>query len=609
MVSIRGRTTAACEAATAAATCGVAAAAIAFALAACGAEPRPAGPAQRADEALVGLWGADLDFGPALAGPLAVRETAAGWEATIGGVTARLTAADGARRDATGAGGATGEGALRGAIGPDGAAVRLWRAGDRLVGHWIQPPGVVHNQAQATPIALVRGADGVFRGEVVPLRDAAHQYLVIERGPAGLTAWIRETEKNVGRYLGDLSVEVGPDGAFAFRNGEGVMFTAHLVDRDHLAITLQDVPGPLIHTRRTRADAPGFFGGPPGPWVYRAPVAGPDAWPVATLAEVGLDAAAIAGVVGELRAAAPTSWRSPAVHALVVARHGKLVLDEYFAGHDSERLHDLRSAGKTLTTTLLGAAIDRGLLAIGDRAIDRVPALAGDDPRRAAITLAHLASMSSGLACDDDDRDSPGNEDRMQGQRAEPDWVRYIAALPLVRAPGERAVYCTGALNLLGAALVGATGQWLPDLFAAWLAAPLDIARYHANLMPTGEGYGGGGLRLRPRDLAKLPQLVLGGGTWNGRRVVSAAWLADATAAHASLHAPGDYGYGWWRRTLRVGDRDVEVVYASGNGGQLAVAAPALDLVVVITGGNYGYYPVWAIFLDELVPAVLAAAR
>lgn len=553
------------------------------------ARPAPADP-------LVGLWGGDLDFGPALAGPLVVRPAGAGWEAAIGGARATL------RDDG---------GELRGRFEPDGDELRLHRDGaERLVGHWIQPAGLVLGQRFATPIALVRGADGGFRGEVAPLRDEVHEYVVIERRGDQHVAWVRETERNLGRYLGDLTVEPGPDGELGFRTAGGdVAFTARLTDADHLALTIPDAPGPLVHTRRGRDDAPGFYPAPPGPWRYRAPIAGDDQWPVGTLAEAGLDPAAIAAIVGDLRAAAPTSWHSPAVHALVVARHGKLVLEEYFAGHDARRTHDLRSAGKTLSTTLLGAAIDRGLLGLDDRIFAVVPSTAPPDPRRADLTLAHLASMSSGLDCDDHDPASPGNEDTMQGQRDQPDWYAYIAALPLVRAPGARGVYCTGALNLLGAALGHATHGWLPDLFADWYAAPLAITRYHVNLMPTGEGYLGGGIRLRPRDFAKLPQLVLSGGVWQGRRVVSADWLARATAAHASLTDPDDYGYGWWRRTLRVGGRDVEVVYASGNGGQLAIAAPALDVVIVIAGGNYGDHPAWRGFLDELAPAVLAAVR
>lgn len=562
------------------------------AVAACSAPP-PKRHTPPAVDPLIGLWGAELDFGPALAGPLEVRQTTAGWEATIAGRRAPL------REHA---------GELRGAF-DDAGELRVH--GDpraRLTGHWIQPGGTVANQPFATPLTLTRGADGVLRGTVTPLRDLANEYIVIEPRAGGLVAWIRETERNVGRFVGDLTVERRADGTIAFRTESGdAVLTGRLTAPDTLAITLDDLPQ-LIHTRRGRADAPGFHPAAPGPWTYHPPTAGPDAWPVATLADAGFDPAAVAAIIERLRAATPTSWRSPAVHAIVIARHGKLVLDEYFAGHHAERTHDLRSAGKTISTTLVGIAADRGLLSLDDRIFDAIPSTAPADPRRADLRLAHLASMSSGLDCDDRDPASPGGEDRMQQQRAEPDWYRFMAALPLVRAPGAQGVYCTGALNLLGAALVRATARWLPDLFAEWYAAPLDIHHYALNLTPTGEGYLGGGLRLRPRDFAKLPQLVLSAGTWRGRRVVSAAWLTLATAPHASLDAPDDYGYGWWRRTLTLPDgRTVDVVYASGNGGQLGVAVPALDLVISLNGGNYGNYPAWRTFLDELVPQLIAA--
>lgn len=562
----------------------------------CGGAERTGAAPQRA-EPMVGLWGADVDFGPALAGPLEVRRGADGWSATIGGGSARL------REEA---------GEVRGRFEPDGAELRLRRDGDaRMVGHWIQPTSMMLSQRFATPIALTGGDGGGYRGVVAPLREEIHHYLVIERRGDGLIGWVRETEKNIGRFLGELRVERGADGSATFHREEDgeVAFTARLVDDDHLELTMADLERPLVHTRRGRDDAPGFYAGPTGRWTYQAPIATRDEWPVGMLGTAGIDEAAIARLVQRIRDAEPTAWRAPAIHALVIARHGRLVLDEYFNGHAAERTHDLRSAGKTIATTLLGIAIDRGILSLDARVSDFVPSTAPADPRRAELRLAHLASMTSGLDCDDRDYDSPGNEDRMQQQLGEPDWYRYMGALPLIRAPGEKGVYCTGAINLLGAALGGTTGTWLPDLFAAWFAAPLAIEHYHVNLMPTGDGYLGGGIRLRTRDLAKLAQLVLGGGSWNGRRVVTAAWLADATAAQTSIDLPDDYGYGWWLRTLRVGDRDVEVVFASGNGGQLAIAVPALDLVIAINGGNYGNYPAWRTFLEEIVPELLAAVR
>jgi CubicO group peptidase (beta-lactamase class C family) len=555
-------------------------------------------PARAPDEPVIGLWGADLDFGPALAGTLELRATSGkAFEATFGAAHATV------RDD---------HGELRGTFlidGADAGQLRLRRAGrDRLVGHWIQPASFIHSQRYATPIALTRaaGAAGTFRGEVAPLREEIHHYLTIESRDGHLVAWIRETEKNLGRFQGDLRLVPRDDGAFAFLREDGSeAFTARLADPAHLVVTIEDVAQPLVHTRRGRADAPGFYAAPATPWTYQPPAAGADQWPVATLADVGLDLAVIAPVIQGIRDTTPTSWRTPAVHALLVARHGKLVLEEYFAGHDATRTHDLRSAGKTLNTTLLGIAIDRRLLTLDDP-IDRFapPAL----PRHPGLLLRHLASMSSGLDCDDHDDRSPGNEDRMQQQSAQPDWYAYMLALAQLHPPGTKGVYCTGGINLIGRALAATTHRWIPDLFAEWYAAPLGMTGYRVNLMPGGDGYLGGGFRLRPRDFAKLPQLVLDGGVWRGHRVVSAAWLADATAAHTSLELADDYGYGWWRRTLRIGDRDVDVVYASGNGGQIAVAIPALDLVITINGGNYSNFPAWRGFLENLVPAIAAAA-
>ncbi|MGE5180614.1 MAG: serine hydrolase domain-containing protein, partial [Acidobacteriota bacterium] len=231
------------------------------------------------------------------------------------------------------------------------------------------------------------------------------------------------------------------------------------------------------------------------------------------------------------------------------------------------------------------------------------------DPRRAAITVEHLLDMSTGLACDDDDDASPGNEDTMQQQTREPDWYRYTWRLPLIAVPGTKTAYCSATINLLGAVLERKRHTALDDDFFTLLARPLDMPRAAINLMPTGQAYLGGGARLRTRDFAKLAELVLERGQWRGRQIVSAAWLARATAAHASIHAPDDYGFGWWRTTFHVGGRDVEAYNAGGNGGQLAFAVPSLDLVIAINAGNYGNFATWRKFGDELVPQILAAAR
>ena len=162
-------------------------------------------------------------------------------------------------------------------------------------------------------------------------------------------------------------------------------------------------------------------------------------------------------------------------------------------------------------------------------------------------------------------------------------------------------------INLIGAMITARDRAWVPDRMRADLLAPLDITHYAMNLMPDGQGYLGGGLYLRTRDFAKLAQLFLDRGIWRGKRIVSAAWTEQATARHASLSAPDDYGFGWWRKTLVVEGTSYDAFYASGNGGQLAIAIPALDLMVTFQAGNYNNFATWRRFVEELVPQVIGA--
>lgn len=546
----------------------------------CGtAAPHVAPPAD-----LTGVWGIETDFGPTLAGALHVGRDRA---ATIGDASTVL------RED---------DGEWRGTFAPSGAELRLRTDGGWLRGFWIQPPGTVLQTAYATPLLLAPVADG-WAGRVQPLADRLRMYITIE----GKTAWIRETETNFGRMFGQLAVTTARD-RVELRKEDGELAFTGRVAGDKLDLHIAAIGLDIVLSRRTRVSASGLYPRATAAGALAPPVSGPDGWPIATLEDASIARAPIVALVERVTSTVPVAATSPAIHSLLVARHGKLVVEEYFAGTTRDDAHDLRSAGKSFTTTLLGIAIDQQLAGADDLVADTLGRVA-NDPRRDALRLRHLASMSSGLECDDDDERSRGNEDVMQQQHDIADWYRYTWALPFVRDPGAKAVYCTGAINLIGAVLGRETARWIPELFDAWIARPLDIAAYHWNLMPTGEGYLGGGARLRPRDFAKLAQLVVGRGTWLGRRVVSEAWIATATAAHATLHDTDDYGFGWWRRRYQVGDRAIDIAYASGNGGQLAIAVPELDLVISVTTGNYGQSAIRREILDTWVPAILAATR
>jgi CubicO group peptidase (beta-lactamase class C family) len=306
------------------------------------------------------------------------------------------------------------------------------------------------------------------------------------------------------------------------------------------------------------------------------------------------------------------------------------VLEEYFFGFDRDRAHDLRSAGKTFSSVLLGAAMMR---LTGSRRITPETSLYGlvaamgpfanPDPRKSRITLAHSMTHTTGLACDDNDDDSPGNEEKLQNQTEQPDWWKYALDLPTVHDPGTRYAYCSAGMNLMGAALKSATGAWLPELFEREVARPLDFGPWYWNLMPSGEGYLGGGAHLRPRDFLKVGQAYLDGGVWRGRRIVDASWVKVSTSPRIEIspattgltaeefenaYVPSADAYAWHRTELKSGERTYRGYLASGNGGQLLIVLPELELAVVFTAGNYRQFGIWGRFTSEIVPKEIIPA-
>jgi CubicO group peptidase (beta-lactamase class C family) len=203
----------------------------------------------------------------------------------------------------------------------------------------------------------------------------------------------------------------------------------------------------------------------------------------------------------------------------------------------------------------------------------------------------------------------------MQRQTAQPNWYKYTLDLPMVAEPGgQQAVYCSANLNLVGGVVSQATKSPLPEFFDEYLARPLQFRTYHMNLMPTGEAYMGGGLYLRPRDELKLGQLYLSGGMWNQRRIVSQDWVRQSTTVHSSFEpqtdydAPHEYGFGWHINQLHVGDRIFRSYSAGGNGGQIVMVVPELDLVVGFNGSSYGEFSKWYRWGLQLVPQYIIPA-
>lgn len=454
----------------------------------------------------------------------------------------------------------------------------------------------------ATPLALERIDADHYRASVEPMPSILHLYVHVD----GARAFIREPSRNLGKQLGELAVEThGPD--VEFHDAKGKLIASAVRAGDRLQLRLIDAALTIELTKRDRGTAPWFYARATVPEQLERPAPIADGWRVESPEAVGFDRAALTAIVRDIAADVPDGPNTRAIHALVIARHGALVVEEYFAGARADTLHDLRSAGKSISTTLAGITIDHGQLALHDPLYETV-GFAIDDPKKQAIQLVHVLTMATGLACDDSDDKSPGNEDTMQQQTAQPDWYRYTLALPVAN-PAGKGIYCSGTMNLVGAMIAARTHRWLPDLLHDQLFAPLGITRYAVPLMPDGQGYFGGGVRLRARDFAKLAQLFVDGGRWHDTRVVSADWVRDAIAAHSALNKPDDYGYGWWRQHYSLDGQELDAFFASGNGGQIALGIPQLELVVVFQSGNFNAFGVWRHQVEDLVPRIVRAIR
>jgi CubicO group peptidase (beta-lactamase class C family) len=326
--------------------------------------------------------------------------------------------------------------------------------------------------------------------------------------------------------------------------------------------------------------------------MYRgdAPASTGDGWSTARPTEVGVDSTIIADMV---RAIADGAF--PLTHSVLVARDGKLVVEEYFYGYDRDTWHDMRSASKTVTSMLIGLAIGEGHVeSTSARAVSFFPQYQRYriwDPRKASITIRHLLTMSSGLDANDSDRRSVASERAYQSQRAQPDWIKLALDAPMIADPGSRVIYGGANPLILGGILAAATDEPVERYAHRALFHPLGIERYQFFLDPTGIAYMGGGLYLRPRDMLKLGQLYASGGVWQGRRILSEEWVRESWGRYGRLE-PLDrnghqYGYLWWHHRYDVDGQVVETVEARGNGGQYIFVVPTQNLVVVITAGNY----------------------
>lgn len=273
------------------------------------------------------------------------------------------------------------------------------------------------------------------------------------------------------------------------------------------------------------------------------------------------------------------------VHSMLVMRDSVLVFEEYYNGYGRDNPHDMRSVTKSITSLLTGIAIDQSILSSLDSAI--MDYLAWNYPNvegKSDISIRHLLSMTSGLDCDDFNHGSKGQEDRIYRTQ---DWVASYLELPIVYPPGEVAQYCSAGVIALGEIISLASGMDFEEFADKALFDPLGIDNYRWAKFDENEKVDTGGhLLLTPQGMIKLGQLLLQEGNWKGQQLVSTDWTKASTSQQVELRETS-YGFLWWLGELKYGEKEFEVIWASGNGGQLIFIVPEYSLVTVFTAGFY----------------------
>jgi CubicO group peptidase (beta-lactamase class C family) len=334
-----------------------------------------------------------------------------------------------------------------------------------------------------------------------------------------------------------------------------------------------------------------------------APVQENDGWSIGTPADVGLRDLPIVSMLGRIQ-----NTSDHKIHSILIVKDSKLVFEKYYDGYlylssppqfqgsyvtyGTNTLHFMASVTKSITSLLFGIAVDQKL--IGD--VNETMAsyyqnyqskLTGGKEN---ITLRHLLTMTSGLAWDESSSYGNAANDVFQlFQKSDP--IGSIISKDLISAPGTSFHYNSGNINILANIIKIKYGQNLKIFAKNFLYQPLGITQYQWDMLNGDNVFASGGAYLSSRSLAKIGQLILNRGSWNGVRVVSQQWIDESLQNHVFLNGSssiGDsYGYCWWLKTYQNENRSFRCYIAAGWGGQYLYIFPDQKMLVVITSGYF----------------------
>jgi len=304
--------------------------------------------------------------------------------------------------------------------------------------------------------------------------------------------------------------------------------------------------------------------------------------------------------VDSLQLASNLAEQSPSFYALLVIRHDSIALERYYRGKNAASLFHLRSITKNFTSALTGIAIEEGLIGnLDDQLRTYLPDANNGDKEN--ITIRHLLNMTSGLTWHEEDEVLP----LLNQQIANP--VQTILARPLATAPGEEFNYNSVLPHMVSHILAKKTGKPFENYAEEKLFDPLGIAKFDWTRDPNGEVWGGFGLQLTARDLARLGKLYLDGGQWDGVQLVPAEWVQESGSSQISFGTSNNgYSLQWW-----TSENFGTIYYGQGYGGQALMILPEQDMIVVACQAHFvpqfQHLSQWRNFADHIFPVIFRA--
>jgi CubicO group peptidase (beta-lactamase class C family) len=338
-------------------------------------------------------------------------------------------------------------------------------------------------------------------------------------------------------------------------------------------------------------------------YIYTVPEESSDGWETASLSSVGMNTDRLVTLVNRINV---KLYRE--VHSVVIVKNDKLVFEEYFPGHDfnysgqnyhgayvdfdRDTRHNTHSATKSITSALVGLAIEKGFIqSVDDKIFDYFPDYSElIDQQKEMITIEHLLTMSSGFEWNEWDVSVSQNNHDIVRMNSSSDPVYYVLNKPVVTEPGTAFYYNGGTVDLLGQIVRRASSMNVKNFSQTYLFDPMGITNYNwQTLYPSGITCCHGDIYITPRDMAKFGYLFLNKGMWNGTRLISEEWVNSSIQNQITPPVIWAYGYGylWWLKNYNAGGHTYNTFNADGWGGQRICIIPSENMVVVFTGANY----------------------